>query len=466
MERLSLDYTLCMEDRIGDRGVSPLLIEAMRIPLQHAWSAVVERRGAGGLAWMELPKRAGDEIAGFAQQMQGRFDTLVVLGIGGSALGLTALSTALLHPYHNLLPASERKGSPRLFVIDNVDPDQIAGLFNHLDLRSTLVNVISKSGATAETMAAYLLARRLLEQQVGRARMREHLVFTTDRYQGVLRKIGYDEGIRMFDIPQGVGGRFSVLSNVGLLPAALTGMDVGLLREGAATMDAWCTGPDVLQNPAVLFALLQFVSDTRFHRRLSVMMPYSARLAGAADWYRQLWAESLGKAVDRGGETVHVGMTPVKALGATDQHSQIQLYTEGPDDKIITFLRVEQFEHDVPIPNVHPDEADLAYLAGHSFGELLQAEQRATAWALARRGRPSLTITLPVVDAGSLGQLFFLLETATAVAGELFDVDAFDQPGVELGKQAAYALMGRADATISVEQIEAGAGGDERYVLK
>ena len=375
MERLSLDYTLCMEEHLGTRGVTPLLLEAMRLPLDHAWDSLRARREAGDLPWMDLHHRNLDDVLAFGERAKGRVENMVVLGIGGSALGLTALGTALLHPFHNLLPSAERGGRPRLFVVDNVDPDQVAGLFNHLDLRRSLVNVISKSGTTAETMAAYLLVRRLLEQQVGRATMRDHLVFTTDRFSGVLRKIGQEEGIRMFDIPQGVGGRFSVLSNVGLVPAAVVGVDVRGLLEGARAMDEWCSGENVMFNPAVLFAIIQFLNETRFDRRISVMMPYSSRLRDVADWYRQLWAESLGKAVDRTGKTIHTGMTPVKALGATDQHSQVQLYSEGPDDKIITFLRVERFEHDVAIPDAHPDEPDLSYLAGSSFGDLLNAEQ-------------------------------------------------------------------------------------------
>jgi glucose-6-phosphate isomerase len=231
-------------------------------------------------------------------------------------------------------------------------------------------------------------------------------------------------------------------------------------------MEEWCSVENIVENPAAMFAVLQFLNETRFDRRISVMMPYSSRLRDLADWYRQLWAESLGKAVDRTGKTVHTGMTPVKALGATDQHSQVQLYSEGPDDKLITFLRVERFEHDVRIPDSHPDEPDLAYLADHSFGDLLNAEQVATAWALARRRRPSLTISVPRVDAPSLGQLFYLLEVATAVMGELHGIDAFDQPGVELGKQATYALMGRGGHEALAGEIRATAGGDSLYVMR
>ena len=391
---------------------------------------------------MGLPEQDPTEMLAYGREARSRFDTLVVLGIGGSALGTTALATALLDPYHNLLGPAAR-GGPRLFVVDNVDPDEMTALFSRLDLATTLVDVVSKSGTTAETMAAYLIARRMLEARLGKEEAARHLVFTTDPEAGVLRRIGRADGIRMFPVPPGVGGRFSVLSAVGLLPAALCGMDVPGLLAGAREAMSWGDAEDVLASPAHAFATIQFLQYVRFDRRISVMMPYSARLRDVADWYRQLWAESLGKAVDRKGNAVHVGPTPVKALGATDQHSQVQLYAEGPDDKVFTFLRVESFAQDVVIPDLHPEEESLAYLHGRRLSELLNAEQRATAWALAKQRKPSLTIALPRVDAVILGQLLYTLEMAAAVAGELFDIDAFDQPGVEAGKKAAYALMGR-----------------------
>jgi len=462
MDLLSIDYTNCMEDVLGSRnGLSPYLLEAVRLPLEKIRKNLIEHRRSGGLAWLELPHRDPTELLAYADEVRSRFDTLVVLGIGGSALGTTALATALLHPYHNMLPKAERSGAPRLFVVDNVDPDDIAGLFQYMDMRSTLVNVVSKSGSTAETMAAYLIVRRLLEQQVPAGEVADHLVFTTDPYSGVLRKIGRLDKIRLFEIPAGVGGRFSVLSPVGLLPAALLGIDVRGLLAGAAAMLSRFEEADVVANPAYVYAALHFLEDTRFHRRINVMMPYSNRLRDVAGWYRQLWAESLGKAIDRQGRTVHAGLTPIRALGVTDQHSQVQLYVEGPDDKVVTFLRVKRFEQEVVVPALQDDEDPLAYLGGHSLGELLNAEQKATAWALARRKRPSVTIHLPAVDAPSLGQFFMLLETATAVTGELYDINAFDQPGVELGKEATYALMGRVGFEDLAAEIRSGAAAGE-----
>lgn len=440
---LKLDHGLCMEEALGRKGLRGSLVEALRFPLEAAERRLGEERSAGRMAWRDLPHRHPDEVLRFAQAVQGRFDNVVVLGMGGSALGTTALSTALRPQYGDLFSAEDRRGYPRLFVVDNVDPDQISALLTHLDLGRTLVNVISKSGSTAETMANYLVVRGLMEEAVGRGRVREHFVFTTDQDDGVLRAIAGKEGIKTFEVPRGVGGRFSVLSAVGLLPAALAGIDIQGLLAGARDMDGLIKERPVMDNPAYLYAAIQFLMDTHFGRDVCVMMPYSARLRDVADWFRQLWAESLGKATDREGRTVNVGQTPVKALGATDQHSQIQLYAEGPDNKVITFLRVHHFGRDAVIPDLHPEHESLAYMQGKRLSTLMEAELKGTVWALARRGRPSLTLTLPKVDSHSVGQLMYLLEVATAVAGELYNINAFDQPGVELGKEAAYALLGR-----------------------
>src|SRR5680860_1343098 len=235
MDRIAIDYALCMEEALGpENGLSGYLLEAVRRPLQEARDRLVDKRRAGGFAWMDLPRRDASDVLDFAERATGRYDEVVVLGIGGSALGTTALTSALLHPFHNSIPAAARGGRPRIFVVDNVDPDEIAGLFAHLDLSRTLVNVISKSGTTAETMAAYLVARTLLVESVGETALPAHLVFTTDPHGGVLRKIGRQDGIPLFDVGAGVGGRFSVLSPVGLLPAALAGIDVVGLLAGAA----------------------------------------------------------------------------------------------------------------------------------------------------------------------------------------------------------------------------------------
>ncbi len=443
MEKLKLDFGHCLAKREGERALTEELLASWAPRLDGARDAVLASRGSGMTGWIDLADQDPRAYLDFAEETRGGYDSLLVIGIGGSALGITALATALLPFYYNELSAVERDWRPRLYVLDNVDPDETCALLDRLDLERTLVNVISKSGTTGESMASYLIARQRLEAALGPSRVNERLVFTTDPSTGTLRALGQSLGVRMFDLPSDVGGRFSVLTPVGLLPAAMTGIDVAALLAGAKDMAGHVASLSGWNNPASVFAGVHYLEDTLFGRRVSVMMPYSAGLRDVADWYRQLWAESLGKEVDRKGNVVNTGPLPVKGLGVTDQHSQLQLYAEGPDDKVMTFLGVRRFENDLKIPAPDAGAQSLAYLGGHNLADLLWAEQRGTTWALAQKGRPSLTITLPRIDAYSVGGLLYMLEMATAMAGELYDIDAFNQPGVELSKQATYALMGR-----------------------
>jgi glucose-6-phosphate isomerase len=468
-EPIQFDFANCFPPAIAEKhGIDPAWLDELRPRLAEALEALEENRGRGMTEWMELPGRTelADRIRAAAEAKAGRHDDVVVLGIGGSALGTIALRTALLHPFHNQLPAEKRGGLPRLHVLDNVDPVPLAAFFDEMiDLERTLFILISKSGTTAETMAQYLTAVELIENCLGADAVKDHLVAITDREKGVLRPIANRRKLESWVIPDGVGGRFSVLSPVGLVPAALAGIDIHALLEGAAEMDRRSRGGDPLRNPAALFAAIHYLADTRHDARISVMMPYASGLKDVADWYAQLWAESLGKAENRAGKAVHVGQTPVKALGATDQHSQVQLYREGPFDKVTTFLRVEHPRSDLRIPELHPDEPKLAYLGGHTFGELLEAERTGTELAMTDAERMNLTISLPEVSAHAVGQLLYALEMATAISGELYDIDAFNQPGVEAGKIATYALMGRSGYESQAKEIAARPPHDPRWIL-
>jgi glucose-6-phosphate isomerase len=291
-------------------------------------------------------------------------------------------------------------------------------------------------------MSQYMIVHEALRRALDDG-YRGHLLFTTDPEKGVLRRLAGEEEIATLPIPPSVGGRFSVLSAVGLLPAALVGIEIRELLAGAAEMVKRCETDELSENPAALFAALQYLADTEAGAPLQVMMPYSDRLADVADWFRQLWAESLGKQKTRSGEDVFVGPTPVRALGATDQHSQVQLYMEGPFDKTITFLAARDGGEDVQIPAIYGEVPELGYLGGRTLGELLQTEMHATEAALAQRGRMNMTIELPAVDARSIGGLFMMLQIATVYAGAFYGVDPLDQPGVELGKELTYGIMGR-----------------------
>ncbi|MGC8839098.1 MAG: glucose-6-phosphate isomerase [Anaerolineae bacterium] len=446
---VSIDFRNVMEPVLGEglgireeelHAMAPRLKEAVRALGKRRWEDPVKH----GLAWMRLPYDHPwlPDLLALAMEVRARFENLVVLGIGGSALGNIALQSALNHPFYNFLPRAVR-GGPRLFVLDNIDPELVGGLLEILRPEETCFNVISKSGATAETMAQFLIIRDLLEKALG-PWYRDHLVVITDPEEGALRRIAERESLRTLPIPKGVGGRFSVLSPVGLFSAACCGIDVEELLAGAVFMDQMCSGQNPLHNRAAVGAAIQYLLYEKGHH-ITVMMPYSHALRDVADWFRQLWAESLGKRYRRDGTEVRVGPTPVKALGTTDQHSQLQLYVEGPRDKVVCFLQVISVGRGpvLRIPDLYPDLEDVAYLSGNTLTGLMTAESRATALALRKAGCPNLTYWLSKLEAFDVGQLLYLLELQTAIAGELWDVNAFDQPGVEFGKQVTYGLMGR-----------------------
>lgn len=442
MDRIHLDYTNALADVVGgDHGVDEGELRALADPSRAALESVLGRKDRD-LRWLTLHHATGvhDEILQYAASVRGQFRNIVVLGIGGSALGTRALHDALASPYHNLAPPA---GIPRLFVLDNVDPDLIGEFLDTFDPTETLFNVISKSGGTAETMSQLLIVRQALVERLGEEGHRPHLVCTTDVEKGVLREIVEREGYASFIVPDGVGGRFSVLSPVGLLPLALLGIDIKGLCAGAAAMEERCADPDLFSNPASLYAALQWSMQAKKSKPMAITFAYGHRLASLADWYAQLLGESLGKRLGRDGSEVFTGPTPVRAVGVTDQHSQVQLYVEGPFDKWFTLLQVDRPDHAVKIPGAWPDLEGANYLAGRDLGELFAAERDGTRIALTEARRPNVTVRFEGVSPRTIGEYLYMMQLSVALMGEHYQVDAFDQPGVEAGKIAAYALMGR-----------------------
>jgi len=459
---LRLDYANLLSAHTSG-GVAPQRLGGeLAERFRGAHAAVETRRASGDMGFFDLPY-AADTIARVKELADGFgqwFHDVVVLGIGGSGLGALALRDALLGPYWNERTDEEREHFPRLHVVDNPDPETFRRLLHRLDPAKTLFNVVSKSGATAETMAQYLVARAWVDEGVGEDHARGHFLFTTDPGRGALRQIAEAEEIPALPVPENVGGRFSVLSPVGLLPAAVCGVDVDELLAGAAAMEARCRTAELGENPAGMLATLLHLADTEQRRPIHVLMPYVDRLRSFALWFQQLWAESLGKAQGLDGRRAHTGPTPLAAVGATDQHSMLQLFMEGPHDKVVLFVAVEDMGADVAIPSRHPGISSLGYLGGSSLGRLLDTERRATAEALRREGRPNATVVLARVDARALGEALMLFQIATVYAGALYGVDPLDQPGVELGKILTYGLMGREG--YDVPELDP---GDPRWVV-
>lgn len=450
MSTLSIRYANCFSDRIGQHGLDPRSLDQAAAYLASLTERLSQTRGTGWERWRELPfdpmrSEHVTAVKRLVKKLKPGTENLIVLGIGGSALGNIALQAALNPVTYNFM-TPKRRGGPRIFVLDNVDPLLVAEVFEEVRRRDrnfekTIVNVVSKSGETAETAAQFIVARSILKAALGKA-YRKHIVAVTDPAKGTMRSICDAEGYATLPVPDGVGGRFSVLSPVGLFSAAMCGIDIDSLLYGAAAMDKRCSDMDPRKNPAAVVAFL-LIEFARRGKSNHVMMPYCNALYSMADWYRQLWAESLGKRVDREGREVFAGATPIKALGTTDQHSQVQLYREGPNDKVFMFLEVENFARDVQIP-ADLDVDNLRYLQGSSFAALLAAEKRATEFAFVESQRPNLTISFPQLDAYHIGQFIQLWEVITAYAGLMLNIDAYDQPAVETGKVATFGLMGRA----------------------
>lgn len=458
---MTLNLRNCMADRIGpEHGLSPADWDALCSRLSEITTRLSEAHRTGQTRWRDLPHSPlADELLAqvteVADQVRSYFRTsargerckhMVVLGIGGSALGNIALQAALRPHTHNLTSCQFRPG-PRLYVLDNVDPLLVGDLMLQLEradpgLEHTMVNVISKSGETAETAAQFLIFRDWLRTHLGPDRAGRHIVAITDAAKGTMRGIVDREGYLNLPVPEGVGGRFSVLSPVGLFSAAMCELDIAQLLAGAADMDRQCRRAEVRENPAAQLAGMLIEYAANHGKPNHVLMPYANSLYMLADWYRQLWAESLGKRFDLQRREVFAGATPIKALGTTDQHSQVQLYREGPNDKVIGFIEVGVFARDVTIPAGLGVEA-LSYLENKTLSSLLNAEKKATEYALVESNRPNYTIHMPEINEFTVGQFLMLWQVATAYAGQLLNIDAYDQPAVETGKVATFGLMGR-----------------------
>ncbi|MBQ8197691.1 MAG: glucose-6-phosphate isomerase [Clostridia bacterium] len=463
--QIKLDYNNVMAEYIGaEQGFSAEEFSANKKLALSALKYVKENRGTGMMGWTELPYNQKEIVADIittAKDIKKKCDNFVVLGIGGSALGPIAVFQALCHLRHNELPKSKRK-APKLYVEDNVDPERMNALLDVLDLDKTIFNVVTKSGATSETMAQYLIIMDILKKRFG-DKAKDHMIATTSENKGNLIKIAKEEGLKTFYIPDGVGGRFSELCPVGLLPAAVVGIDIKELLLGAAYMDKLCKNKDYTKNPALISALIEYLAMNK-GKNISVMMPYADSLKYIADWYCQLWGESLGKAVDNEGNEVFVGQTPVKALGVTDQHSQVQLYREGPFDKVITLIGVENYRSSVEISQGCANIPDVNFLCGHTMNELIQAEMKATEYALTTAKRLNYTITLPEVNAFTIGQLLYMFEMETAFAGAMLNINTFNQPGVEGGKNATYALFGRKGYEATKKEMDEAPAKKSDYV--
>lgn len=435
---LRYEYQNSLSKQIGpEHGVSEEELAQFAPKSISLLKKIRREKRQGEHAFLDLPyaKETMENIHRFVEVQRGGFRELVVLGIGGSALGTSALSQALTPLFHQ--PTAE---SPRLWVLDNIDPEYFSRFLDQIDWEQTLFLVISKSGSTMETMAQFQIIRQRLQAAI-RNKHKERIVLVTDPEKGSLRAIAKQEGFPVFDVPPAVGGRFSVLSSVGLLPAALLGLDIRALVSGAAAMDERCKSVEFGENLVAQFAAIQFLLHKKRKKNLFVSFCYSDRLRGFAQWWAQLCGESLGKRLDLKGREVFTGPTPVSAIGATDQHSQLQLYVEGPNDKSIIFWKLEQASADVAIPKEFAQFEPASWLGGLSLSKLLEAERAGVEHSLTAQHRPNACLVFPKISPHTIGQFILFKELAVALLGKMYRINPYDQPGVEEGKVAAKRVL-------------------------
>ncbi|MBX3458965.1 MAG: glucose-6-phosphate isomerase [Planctomycetes bacterium] len=416
----------------GEHGLSAADLAAVDARLPALRDRLQRERAAGQHGYLNLPGNSPllESVLEACQPRLGRFRHLVVLGIGGSSLGLRALVNAM-----------QPVAAPRvdLHIVDNTDPALFAQVIARVDLPQTQFVVVSKSGGTIETVLALgYFAEKLRHAGLS---LVDHMVAVTDAVNGPLRRFAEQQGLDTCEIPPEVGGRFSVLTGAALVPATMMELDVATLMSGASRTEALCRSGDFAQDWPARLGLIAAELCRRGKSQL-VFMPYSSRLRSVSDWFVQLWDESLGKDRDEQGRPAVSGQTAIPAAGATDQHAQLQLFLEGPNDKVLLFTRIEKHELDPPLGDFEWGDFDAAFVKGRTLGEVINAQHAGTAQACVERKRPNATLILPKLDASTLGELLMGLMSATTYAGFAFGVNPYDQPSVELGKKISRRMMG------------------------
>jgi glucose-6-phosphate isomerase len=428
---ISFDFGNSLSSKIGDLGITEAEIAAASDLQKKALQQFKKWQDDETYGFFDLPEDDSpiDEICDVFDLLPEEIDTLLHIGIGGSSLGPITIQQALDNHLTPKLPIRFNS----VVIQENIDPEGFAIRLHELDLTRTAINVVSKSGGTIETLANFIAAKEEIQRCLGSDDIGDRIIINTENLDGILAGISKELGTHLIKLPHNVGGRFSVLTAVGLLPAKAMGIDAHQMLAGASAMREAIFSAKGSDDPAFLAAFLPYYFNKK-GINIHVIFPYSELLGGFAKWCCQLLGESLGKATDRSGKKVNVGMTPTPSVGSVDQHSLLQLYMEGPADKFVTFFRVENFRCDFSMKYLPHSQLDKSHTENLQLGDILNAEQSSTGEALALEGRPSACVSLPELNPHTLGQLFYFMEIATAYGAELWNLDAFDQPGVEASK--------------------------------
>ncbi len=448
---LTCDFSYLFQDKIGaEHGLNAEDFAQYQDSLSQAFAKIKTIRNGAvvehgeQVLFMGLPYQSADklkQITNWAEAVKVKYSTVVSLGIGGSYLGNKTLQEALNDPYYNECEEARRSCPKLYFAGDNLDPARLKALLDVIDVKSTKFVIISKSGGTIEPMSSFAVILDVIEKAGGS--VQDQITAVTDENKGLLRSMVKQYGWDSFIVPEGVGGRWTVLSEVGLLTAAVAGIDIFELIEGAKAMDEWCQKEDIFENSAALYAFLHWLLYKNKGKNLGVMMPYSNALKSVGDWYVQLLAESLGKKFNRSGDVVYEGRTPIPAVGTTDMHAQTQQHFEGDNSRVITFIDIADYQdQSLTIPDVLSEQKAIAFIGNQKMEDLLRIARVSNERSLASAERPTCCLTLPELTPFYLGQLLYFLEYATAFEGELLNVNAYDQPGVEAYKKVMQEIIG------------------------
>lgn len=401
--------------------------------------AIRDRTGRGNdfLGWTDLPSAIDEALIRKIEDAAARFreksEVSVVVGIGGSYLGARAVTEAL-SPHFNLL--KKKAGNPiLLFAGNNISEDYLAELLQVLDEKDYTITVISKSGTTTEPALAFRLLREHMERKYGKAATRQRIIAITDKEKGALKQLANEEGYETFVVPDDVGGRYSVLTPVGLLPIAIAGFDIRELLKGAQNMAAFsATSSKIDVNPVATYAAVRNALYAK-GKTTEIMVNYEPRLFYFTEWWKQLYGESEGKE--------NKGIFPAGVSNTTDLHSMGQYIQEGMRNLFETVLSVEQSQHELRIPDDEANLDKLNYIAGKRINEVNHMAELGTTLAHVDGGVPNLKVNIPEISENTLGEVIYFYEMACAVSGYLLGINPFDQPGVEAYKRNMFALLGK-----------------------
>jgi len=440
MSKVTIDFSGAFTQIAGATGLLLKEVKAIETKAWRAHETIASLPQMSQDGFFGLPKRNDlfESCKKLTRKLKGAYENVVVLGIGGSALGFKAVADALLGKDHNLNP----KGKPKYFVLDYLEPESIAKIFEFAPPKKSVYVAISKSGKTQETAAHLAYLGSKLEREIGKQGLKERLVIITElEAENPFQQMAEKMRLRCLEIPQLVGGRYSVLSPVGIFPLSLLGVDAYSLLRGANKFNKLTQSYELEANPALYYALLHYIYAQKGHN-VTVFFLYDRNMEALGDWLVQLWAESLGKRFNRRGDLVEVGLAPICAIGPRDQHSILQLLIEGPFDKVITMIWPTKFKQDPRIVLPMWQKKGFKYLSKKSFGQIMASEAQGTYQALTKSGKPVIKVNLDCIDAEGIGYMLQFFMCATAYLAELWDINAFDQPGVQLGKEISRRLLG------------------------